>query len=44
VFDRFIARRLGDDLRRMESDLCEGGDEEFDIFTRMQVSFTVIQC
>jgi hypothetical protein len=42
VFDRFIARRIGDDLRKMESDLCQGGDEDYDIFTRLQVRFVLV--
>lgn len=38
VFDRFIAMRVGEDLRRTESELTEEGEGEGDIFTRLQVS------
>lgn len=38
VFDRFIAVRVGEDLRRMESELTEEGEGGRDIFTRLQVS------
>jgi hypothetical protein len=41
VFDRFIALRVGEDLRRTESEFCEGGEGEKEIFTRLQVGTTV---
>ena len=40
VFDLFIAMRVGEDLRRMESELSEEGQGERDIFTRLQVIIT----
>ncbi|KAK4683825.1 hypothetical protein P7C73_g6394, partial [Tremellales sp. Uapishka_1] len=36
VFDRFIALKVGEDLRSMESELCEGSEGEKDIFSRLQ--------
>lgn len=36
VFDRFICLRVGSDLRRAESDLALDGDEERDLFVRLQ--------
>ncbi|CAD6572618.1 MAG: proteasome regulatory particle subunit [Tremellales sp. Tagirdzhanova-0007] len=36
VYDHFIALRVGEDLRRMESELSEEGQGERDIFTRLQ--------
>ena len=39
VYDRFIALRVGQELRSVESELSEGHDEEErDIFVRIQVS------
>lgn len=38
IFDRFIALRVGQDLRTAESELCMEGDEERDLFVRLQVS------
>ena len=37
VFDRFIAFRVGDELRRVESSLTEDNGEEKEIFHRFQV-------
>ncbi len=37
VFDRFIALRVGEDLRSMESELCEPSEGQREIFTRLQV-------
>ena len=42
VFDRFIAMRVGDDLRRAESELSEGGEGERDLFQRFQVRFEAL--
>ncbi|WVQ84898.1 hypothetical protein IAT38_007061 [Cryptococcus sp. DSM 104549] len=36
VFDRFIAVRVGEELRRVESELSEGSEAEMDIFARLQ--------
>lgn len=36
VLDRFVALRIGQDLRRAESDLTEDTGEERDIFHRLQ--------
>ncbi|ODN82475.1 hypothetical protein L198_07697 [Cryptococcus wingfieldii CBS 7118] len=36
VFDRFIAVRVGEVLRRVESELSEGSGAEVDIFQRLQ--------
>jgi hypothetical protein len=39
VLDRFIALRVGEDLRRAESALCEDSGEQYTIFSVLQVSF-----
>ncbi|ORX40774.1 hypothetical protein BD324DRAFT_612069 [Kockovaella imperatae] len=36
VFDRFIANRVGEDLRRVESELYEESEAEMDIIKRLQ--------
>lgn len=36
VLDRFVAMRLGEDLRRAESALCEDSGEEEVLFSRLQ--------
>lgn len=36
VLDRFVAMRLGEDLRRAESELCEDSGEEEVLFSRLQ--------
>lgn len=36
IFDRFICLRIGSDLRRAESDLSLDGDDERDLFVRLQ--------
>lgn len=38
VLDKFVATRVGEELRRMESELSEGSEAERDIFGRLQVS------
>jgi hypothetical protein len=38
VFDRFIAFKVGDELRRVESSLTEETGEEKEIFYRFQVN------
>lgn len=38
VLDRFVAVRVGEDLRRAESELCEDSGHETEVFTRLQVS------
>ena len=38
VLDRFIAFKVGDELRRVESSLTEETGEEKEIFHRFQVS------
>lgn len=42
MFDRYIAMRVGDDLRRAESELTVEGEGEKDIFTRLQVRSYVL--
>jgi hypothetical protein len=42
VFDRFIAIRVGDELRRVESALSEDSGAEKEIFTRLQVSGAIL--
>ncbi|KAL1413311.1 hypothetical protein Q8F55_001067 [Vanrija albida] len=36
VLDRFVAVRVGEDLRRAESELCEDSGHETEVFTRLQ--------
>lgn len=38
VLDKFVATRVGEELRRVESELSEGSEAERDIFGRLQVS------
>lgn len=38
MLDKFIATRVGEELRRVESELSEGSEAERDIFGRLQVS------
>ena len=42
VFDRFIANRVGEDLRRVESELYEESEAEMDIIRRLQVGLGAI--
>ena len=44
VFDRFIANRVGEDLRRVESELYEESEAEMDIIKRLQVSSASCVC
>ncbi|OWZ36264.1 hypothetical protein C356_04741 [Cryptococcus neoformans c45] len=38
VLDKFVATRVGEELRRIESELSEGSEAERDIFRRLQPS------
>lgn len=38
MLDKFVATRVGEELRRVESELSEGSEAERDIFGRLQVS------